>query len=283
MGVSIVIYSTKQLTFLEPTKQEVSLTPQLASVIHSLHKQKRESMFHLCMIAYGLRKHNLKVLRSGRGGNARGQGYSTAFNAYYENNKLGEVYGSRENFTMYAMAGRLLTYVRWQLDAKNGTNYINNLPASLTALYECSQILFTRGESATNDSRKRFQQALTKPLRDGTRHNALIHPLVTRVAIQQYRKKKSSQGMRASSPEYSILLGTIRAHRDLYKFTKRGAKQVGTIDLKDVKGFLRELKTLIAKHSHGHKNFALESNLSEVERSYMDAKSPDYGADIKKK
>lgn len=188
-------YDVLNLTFNEPTASEVSLTDDLAKTIHQFQKQRktihqfqkqrREGLFHLCMIAYGLLRHNLEKSKAKRGGNARDQVYKPIFKQWYEDKRLKEVYGEIANFTLYAMSGRLLNYVRWHFDRK----YIQALPASLGALYECSQILFTQGDSATAVSRQRFAMALTKPIRDGSRNNAIINPNVSRQEIQNYRQE----------------------------------------------------------------------------------------------
>ena len=178
-------YDVLNLTFNEPTASDVTLTDDLAKTIHQFQKQRREGLFHLCMIAYGLRRHNLDKRQGKRGGNARDQVYKPIFKKWYEDKRMKEVYGELTNFTLYAMSGRLLNYVRWHFDRK----YIQVLPASLGPLYECSQILFTQGDSATDESRKRFDMALKKPIRDGSRNNAMINPNVSRQEIQNYRKE----------------------------------------------------------------------------------------------
>ena len=50
------IYRTA-LTFKDPTAAEVPLNEQLVKIIKTYHQKSRE---HLCMIAYGLRRFNLK-------------------------------------------------------------------------------------------------------------------------------------------------------------------------------------------------------------------------------
>ena len=70
----MAIYGSK-LTFKAPTRAEVALTDELVEVINSHHRKLREHLFHLCMIAYGLRRHNLVQSKSGAGGNANDQKY----------------------------------------------------------------------------------------------------------------------------------------------------------------------------------------------------------------
>jgi len=141
------------LTFKEPTAAQVPLNAQLVSIIRQHQQKSREHLFHLCMIAYGLRRHNLISNRGRRGGNAKNEEFKPQFKAWYEKNNLEEVYGTMSNFTLYAMGGRLLSYVAWQVDSK----YIDRLPSSMTGLYACSQILWGQGDSTTQAKRNYFQ------------------------------------------------------------------------------------------------------------------------------
>ena len=275
-------YDVLNLTFNEPTASDVTLTDDLAKTIHQFQKQRREGLFHLCMIAYGLRRHNLEKSKVKRGGNARDQVYKPIFKKWYEDKRLKEVYGELPNFTLYAMSGRLLQYVRWKVEEK----YIAALPSSLGALYECSQILFTQGDSATAVSRQRFKMALKNPIKDGSRNNTVINPTVTRQEIQNYRqdaptKQVSKSKTAAISTETTITLGVIKIHKDLYKFSKRGTK-TGAVSLANVEAFLKELKALVLRHGKKNNIFALESNFDQVKIDYKSAEKPDFGANLLK-
>ncbi len=273
-------YSVKSLTFKEPTQDEVALTNSLAATILSFDKKRRDSLFHLCMIAYGLRKHNL-IKSTGRGGNAQGQTYKHAFLGWYEKHNLANVYGTLINFTLYAMSGRLLNYVRWQVDEK----YITHLPSSLGALYACSQIIWSQGDSATIKSRKRFDDALKKPIMDGSKNNALIHPQVTRKeldSISQPTNKmvaiKSISALAVNDPR-TIVMGSINVTNELYKFSKRGGK-VGGIDLDDVQALEIALNKVVESFNKKKEKFVFISNLEEIKKAYSAHKSPDYSKHI---
>jgi integrase len=56
------IYGTA-LTFKDPTAAEVPLNEQLVKVIKTHHQKSREHLFHLCMIAYGLRINSPAALK----------------------------------------------------------------------------------------------------------------------------------------------------------------------------------------------------------------------------
>jgi len=286
------IYSSEVLSFKEPTAAEVALTASLVSVIRSHNAKTREHLFHLCMIAYGLRKHNLMKKKSGAGGNASRLVMKPQFKAWYEANDLKEVYGSSEtNFVLYAMAGRLLNYVRWQV----GEQYIAHLPKSLTALYKCSQILWRNGDSTDDARRELFDDALKTPIRDGSKHNALITPLVTRGEIEVWLEKKAGISASASgigslstpkpgkgnkNSSRNVELLTIKVHEDIFKFAKTGRK-VGSLDLPVIQKLQSEVEALISKYDKGRAKIEIVSNLEDIKKTYEERKSPDFAKNIK--
>ncbi len=276
------IYGEK-LTFKKPTKAQVALTDSLVEVIKMHHRKSREHMFHLCMIAYGLRTHNLMKAKTGAGGNAQREIYKPLFRDWYLTNNLDDVYGSFSNFTHYAMAGRLLNYVRWQVRE----NYIDRLPSSMTALYELSRILWTQGDKATQESKKLFEEALIKPTKDGSKNSAFIHPKVTRKEIEKWRNERSdkpSLTKKASKvtkdDPHTVVIATIKVNQDLFKFARvSGEKRVGT-KLEQVELLINELELLLNLENKGKSRFALKSHFDEVSRLYSEAKDPDYGKKI---
>ena len=278
----MAIYSS-QLTFRLPTKAQVELNDTLVKVIHDHHRKSREHLFHLCMIAYGLRTHNLVKAKSGAGGNAQGRVYKHEFKSWYESNSLDDVYGTLANFTLYAMAGRLLEYVRWQVAEK----YIEHLPASMTALYALSQIVWAQGDKATDASRKLFEKALIEPIQDGSKKNAFIHPHISRKEIDGWRTKhtdKSSSKKKVASDAVNdprtILIATVKVHEDLFKFANvSGAKRVGP-KLDDVVKLHEKIQSLIDEFNAGKSRFALDSQIEEVKLAYAKAEKPDFGKDI---
>ena len=272
----MAIYSDK-ITFKLPTKEEVALTEELVSVIQSHHRKSREHLFHLCMIAYGLRTHNLMKPKSGAGGNAQGRVYKPKFREWYSANSLDEVYGSLQNFTLYAMAGRLLEYVQWRVDPK----HISNLPSRVTALYALSQIVWSQGDKATPESRKLFDKALHHPIKDGSKHNALIHPRVTRREIDDWRAIQSGKSAKVDPIKtHSVVIATITVHKDLFKFDSRtGKKRVGPT-MPEVKELTDKLESLVTELDKGKDRFALESHLDQVTLAYEAAAEPDFAQGI---
>lgn len=269
------------LDFKEPTKQQVALSPKLVGIIKEHSSKSREHLFHLCMIAYGLRKHNFIKKGNGAGGNAQGYSYKPEFEKWYEENDLYEVYGKfPANFTLYAMVGRLLNYTRWQV----GEEYMDRLPKSLTALYELSQIIWTQGDTATDKSRALYKRALNEVVSDGSKNNKLIHPNATRKDINSWRMNNLNIGNNKKPSErdnqFTIAIATVKVHKDLFSFTKRtGEKRFGP-KLEDVKKLITELNHLIEEFDSGKSRFAMESNLEKIEKEYADKVSKDFGEKI---
>ena len=271
------------LTFKLPSKAQVALTEDLVKVISEHHKKSREHLFHLCMIAYGLRTHNLVKTRGGAGGNAKGLTYKPAFKGWYETNNLDDVYGSWGNFAHYAMAGRLLEYVRWQV----GEKYISRLPTSLTALYALSKIVWSQGDSATVVSRKLFEKALIEPIRDGSKNNTFIHPHISRREIEEWITEQTPQNAvtkskksTAKNSQCTIVLATVKVHKDLLKFTKVSGRKVTGPKLEDVARLELLLKELITKFDGGKSKFVLESHVEEINTNYKAAQNPNFGKKV---
>jgi len=283
-----------QLTYRVPKKEEVALTDELVYVIQSHYQKSREHLFHLCMIAYGLRKHNLTRSKVGAGGNAKGQAYKAEFKDWYQKNKLEIVYGSEGNFTLYAMAGRLLHYVRWQV----GAEYIAHLPRSMTALYEASQILWDQGDATDDYRRQLFDRALKEPIRDGSEMNALIHPQVTRKEIKNWREQatkvdpgniavSNSNGSGGNSvhagdlSQHTIPVVTIKAHEDLWKFARSTGRKVTGPKIEDVERLFELLREVLEQLNDGKQRFVLEGSLDNLKQAYEEAKNPDFGKKIR--
>lgn len=278
----MAIYSD-EITFKLPSREQVALTDELVSVIQSHHRKSREHLFHLCMIAYGLRTHNLMKPKSGAGGNAQGRVYKPKFREWYSANSLDEVYGSLPNFTLYVMAGRLLEYVQWQV----GSKYIAHLPSSVTALYALSQIVWSQGDKATPESRKLFDKALKHPIQDGSKYNAFIHPHVSREDVHKWRAQetgKAAPSLKTAKlvkiDTNTIVVATIKVNKDLFKFASvSGAKRVGP-KLSDVTELTRKLKDLIDQFDKGKERFTLEDNIDQITQDYEAAAKPDFAKEI---
>lgn len=265
----------------------IELNAETAIEIKAIGKTMRESLFHLCIIAYGIRRKNLRQVRDGeRGGNAQGQVYKEEFKRWYSDNDLQSVYGTISSFTKYAMAGRLLTFTRWQISKDyNGQKYIDRLPHRLSALYELQKLIWDNGDKATNEGRKRFKDLIIKPIEDGTTNNTWINRALT---AKQVRKKLAeledapipkSKDSTAYDPMRIPLL-RIKAHEGLYEFNRRGNKRkVKGPDLDKVRELVTAINGLIA--DFGLEDFSIEDNLEHITEKYEQKKNPDFAEGIK--
>ncbi len=246
-------YSTAALTFKEPTETQVKLSAELAATIHDLNKKKRESFFHLCIIAYGLRKRNLEKAKGDRrGGNAKGEKYKGTFEAWYKKNAIEDAYGTLSNFTLYAMAGRLLNYVRWQLDEK----YIERLPATLTVLYRLSQVLGDKGGKVTPETKAALKKILLDKKDGSSKASYFINPQTTLSDIQKKLDASLPTPSKRKTKEGEVLF-TIYVSKELkdgfYKTTKTRKK--GSVDLAHVNSLQKEINALLEKHGQGKQWF----------------------------
>ena len=280
------IYGTA-LTFKEPTAAEVPLNEQLVKIIKTHHQKSREHLFHLCMIAYGLRRHNLISNKGKRGGNAQGKELKSEFKVWFEKHHLDEVYGKEANFTKYAMSGRLLSYVAWRLNRK----YIEHLPSSLTALYTCSQLLWEQGDTTTDAKRKRFSELLIKRVKDGSGVSTTkINKQSTRADIENLLPQSKSKSLQSKSVGKVVVkknlkfegLAQVLIHPDIYKFTSTYTKR-GHLKIEDVVKLNEAISTLVKKFDAGRKYFTVQSSLPEIKEKYTKAENPDFGAAIKEK
>jgi hypothetical protein len=274
------IYGEK-LTFKEPTAAQVALNERLVTVIKQHHQKSREHLFHLCMIAYGLRRHNLISNRGKRGGNAQGKEFKPQFKAWYEKHNLEEVYGTLGNFTHYAMSGRLLNYVAWQVDGK----YIDQLPSSVTGLYACSQILWDQGDTTTQKRRDYFYRLLTQRTKDGSGvFTTKINKQSTRKEIEALHidsnQSSKADGKKQTKTKEFVDLGSIQVSNDLFYFTTTGTKR-GHLKLDDVEKLHQAILSLLKKYDKGKRHYSFQSQLTEIKQKYEAKENYDFGASIK--
>ena len=280
MEISTVYSIDHPLDFNEPRDEELVLGQELADTIKAFGKKQRESLFHLCIIAYGIRQKNL-MKATKRGGNQRGQSYKQQFKAWYEQYQISQVYGNLSNFTLYCMAGRLLHYTRWQ----KGEVYVDRLPSSLGALYALSTVVWDQGESATDKSRQDFHELLITPVRDGTQNNTFITPSDTRKEIEakigkgNKNKLPAAETTEEAGTDFTLHLASIKVHQGLVKFNKRGTKRtIPGPDLGEAKELLNEINQLLQRY--GVENFIIDSNIEALEDEYNENQSPDYAKNI---
>lgn len=279
----MTLYSA--LTYKEPTAEQVALGAPLARLIKTHHSKAKSHLHHLCIIAYGLRRHNLITKKDGRGGNAKNKVYRPEFDAWYKKYEMDTIYGKLPNFTGYAMAGRLLHYVRWQV----GEKYLNQLPSSMIALRACASILWKNGDDASQEEKDYFKRLLIERTGDGSGvHLTRINTHTTAKEIEELRKvfdsKSDALSMQAavsSIPlsEYKHVVCQIKASKQLFEFTKTGTKR-GLLTLQQVENLVNELREVIARHNENSARFLLTDQLDAISKTYRDKKDTNFAAKI---
>jgi hypothetical protein len=283
------ISSSLEAEFLSAKSKSYSIALNAETVkdIKAIGKTMRESLFHLCVIAYGIRRKNLRRVQEGeRGGNAQGQVYKEEFKKWYAVNDLQSVYGTISSFTKYAMAGRLLKFTRWQISKDySGQKYIDRLPHRLSALYELQKIIWDSGDKATDEGRKRFKDLMIKPIEDGSTNNTWINRSLTAKKIIEQRLKFENipvpeKNANNSYSPMKIPVLSIKAHEGLYAFNRRGNKRkVKGPDLDKVRELVTAINGLIA--DFGLEDFSIEDNLEQIREKYEQKKNPDFAEGIK--
>jgi hypothetical protein len=106
----------------------ILLDSNLANEIRGNFDNLREHRFKVCSIASIIRNEYMDEKSQ----------YPKVFRDWYKTNKLDELFGKEANFTKYANAGDVITYVKTK---SNAEKLLKQLPHAIGALYEASQIL----------------------------------------------------------------------------------------------------------------------------------------------
>ena len=113
-----------------PGSNRITFSNQLADEIRERFAADRDNRFQLFLLAAGLRKKYL---------NKKTKEYDKGFLDWLKAEQLEELFGSLANFTKYAAAGDVVDYVASK--TSNPVKSLKQLPLSIGALYEISQIL----------------------------------------------------------------------------------------------------------------------------------------------
>ena len=259
-------YSTAALTFKEPTPAEVKPSSELAKTIHSLNKTRRESFFHLCIIAYGLRKQNLEKNPSKRGRKSeKGESFKPEFKSWYSKEKLDEVYGLLDSgrFSQYAMSGRLLNYIRWNAPNKNGETLIQRLPASANKIATIANYWAANGRKNNPSDNARLFNLIGKKEKDGSGVMLyLINPEVTLDEIKEAIGKRVLPEATKKPKSNQLLLLQLFSDNSLRfgktKTTNRRLKSA--VQPETVKNLLKEITVLINKYNKTSKHFQIDAS-----------------------
>lgn len=244
---------------------KTELTPELAEDIRQRFDADRENRFELYVLAAGIRKRYI---------DKRTKAYQPHFQAWYEKHKMAECFGSLANFTRYAAAGDVVIHTSQR--TSNPEGYLRQLPVSVGALYECSQILNTR-KTGKDDFIRCLNMYPTRTSLEqspddwGNRAGKkVIHSKATEADIRNWRRKWENPPppKQKRTDKRTLELATIYVSGELFDFDERKGSmgdKLGNVDMPDVEAFMKKLEALFADPSSP---FKLTDNLDYLTEGY---------------
>ena len=256
--------------FQIPGSNRIALSDALADEIRERFNADRQNRFELFVLAAGLRKKYL---------NAKTREYAPEFQSWYRGEKMDELFGSLSNFTKYASAGDVVAYTANK--TSDPEKYLKQLPVSVGALYEISQILGPRGRNKST-----FILCMTQhPTRTSVdqspddwgnrRGRKVIHPRATEADIRNWRRnwENPPPPKMPRTDKRTLPMATIYVSGELFDFdTKKGTygDKVGCVELPDVETFMEKLTALFGEDNA--LQFRLESNMDYLTEGYFKRK-----------
>lgn len=242
-----------------PGDNVVTLSDELTNEIKLRFKRDRDNRFKLFLLSQGIRQKYLDPISNE---------YSKEFHDWYANSGVAELFGKLPNFTRYAAAGEAIEFVANQ--TSNPKKYLAQLPTSMNALYEISQIIRLDTEAFKvclhfTPTRK----SLSAPKLDWKTKNTspLIQPGVTAKDLAAWRKRWEEPETHNEEDKYrrNVKLLTISVSEDIYGFDDVGNK-TGVIDMEHVQNLVSQIETLFSKNTE--KQFKLETQLDRIKEKY---------------
>ena len=245
-----------------PGSNQITLSNELADEIRERFQIDRDNRFQLFLLAAGLRKKYL---------DEKTNQYADEFNDWFNTQELKGLFGSLANFTKYASAGDVVAYT-----AKNTSNpdkFLKQLPVSIGALYEISQILTDK------DGKELFRRCLhfttTRKSIDEPKHDwkdsgvPLIRADISEAKIRQWRKDWENPPQPKVRDSRRIPLLDIHIHGSIFNFNKKTGDRAETsrIDLPEVEEIVAEIRTLVAKLDPAA--IKLEDNMDYITEHYI--------------
>ncbi|MCL7409444.1 hypothetical protein [Marivivens donghaensis] len=249
--------------FSIPGDNQVTISSKLEAELKSHFHTDRRNRFRLYVLSSGIRRKYL---------DENAQKYTDEFLKWYDKAGMKKLFGSIANFTKYASAGDVISYVA--SETSDPEKYLNQLPVSVGALYEISMILKASEETFKlclqfTASRK----TIDEPKFDWkTKKPALIGPRVTEQTVRTWRQKwENPPPPKAKRTDKRTLpLLTIYCSGELLDFDRKTGDKIGCLDLEQVEQFLQ----LVSAH-FGEGNsaqFRFESKMDDLTKMYFKRK-----------
>ena len=217
----------------------IPLDDALAQKIRERFDDIREHKFELYRIARTLRQEHLFQNK-----------YDDGFKDWYQNQKMYELFGKLPNFTKYAAAGDVVLFVERHVES---AKFLPQLPQSVGALYEASQILASSEEIFDLCLRYTVTRAsIDQPrVHWKTKKPALLHPQATEAQVRLWRLRWENPPppKQARTDKRTLKFITITCSGELFDFDRKTGDKTGCLDLPEVEDFLRQVQALFTKEN----------------------------------
>lgn len=245
-----------------PGDNAVTISDELAREIKRHFKRDRDNRFKLFLLSQGIREKYLDPIKNE---------YSDEFREWYARSGVEQLFGKLPNFTRYAAAGEVIAHVSTK--TSNPKRYLAQLPTSMNALYEISQIVkadpeafkvclhFTPTRRTLTDPKHEWKTKGTEPL---------VRPSVTAKEISAWRKRWDEPESRKEEDKFrrNVKLLTVSVSEDLFAFDASG--KAGVVDLEQVQDLLAQIQALFSKSNE--KQFKLETQIERITEKYASEK-----------
>lgn len=153
-----------------------------------------------------------------------GRKYDPAFQSFWKDYSMNDLFKSLSNFTKYAAAGDAISKVE-----KRFEQHFKKLPMNVAALYEVSQLSDDELELCLHDTYKRFEITSDRSKwKSNKKPKPLINPQVTAPEISNWRKNWNNPKA-AVTDKRRLKLAEIYVHGSLYDFDKKTADFIGKL------------------------------------------------------
>ena len=194
--------------------------------------------------------------------------YSDEFNSWYTSENLTDVFGKLSNFTKYAFAGEVIAYVAGL--GSTPKKYLPNLPTSMIALYEISQIIKRHPDAfavCLNFTPRR--RTLTSDKTDWiTKKPALIHEDVTQNELNTWLQSwENPEKTPKEEDKYrrTVKLLTVSVSQDIFSFDEVGNK-IGEVDINELQDLIANIQKMFS--ADNEKQFLLETEIDQISERY---------------
>lgn len=171
-----------------------------------------------------------------------GRKYDAAFQTFWKDFSMNDLFKSQSNFTKYAAAGDAISKVE-----KRYEQHFKKLPMSVSALYEVALLSDEELELCLHDTYKRSEITSDRSKwKSNKKPKPLINPQVTASEIANWRKNWNNPKA-AATDKRRLKLAEIYVHGSLYDFDRKTAEFIGKLTKEYVKAISESLIDVVGK------------------------------------